>query len=130
MKIQRHHLHHLEQYGADLILGCKGFVWVGEHVKAMNSTTIEDQLNNSEQQLIKYKTTSKDMLQESRQSRCRIANAIHVLSSLGFALTLEVTLETIDLSSALNLGIDEMLRSKLRVLDAEREAEWRNSMTK
>ncbi|KAH8522753.1 hypothetical protein H0E87_003409 [Populus deltoides] len=89
VKIQRHHLHHLEQYGADLILGCKGFVWVGEHVKAMDSTTIEDQLNNSEQQLIKYKTTSKDMLQESRQSLCRIANAIHVLSSLGFTLTLE-----------------------------------------
>jgi hypothetical protein len=83
----------LEQYGADLILGCKlGFVWVGEHVKAMDSTTIEDQLNNTEQQLIKYKTTSKDMLQESRQS------------------------------SALNLGIDEMLRSNLYEI-------W-NSMTK
>jgi exosome complex component RRP4 len=114
----------LEQYGADLILGCKlGFVWVGEHVKAMDSTTIEDQLNNTEQQLIKYKTTSKDnMLQESRQSRCRIANAIHVLSSLGFSLTLEVIMETIDLSSALNLGIDEMLRSNLYEI-------W-NSMTK
>ncbi|KAL9407157.1 hypothetical protein Peur_004129 [Populus x canadensis] len=68
VKVQRHHLHHLEQYGADLILGC-GFVWVGEHVKAMDSTTIEDQLNNTEQQqLTKYNTTSKDMLQELRQS--------------------------------------------------------------
>ncbi|KAL3609262.1 hypothetical protein D5086_000282 [Populus alba] len=75
----------------------------------MDSTTTEDQLNNTEQQLTKYKTTSKDMLQESRQIRCRIANAIHVLSSLGFSLTLEVIPETIDLSSALNLGIDEML---------------------
>lgn len=93
----------------------------------MDSTTTEDQLNNTEQQLTKYKTTSKDMLQESRQIRCRIANAIHVLSSLGFSLTLEVIPETSDLSSALNLGIDEMLRSNLHVLDAEREDEWRNS---
>jgi exosome complex component RRP4 len=52
------------------------------------------------------------------------------LSILGFNVTLEVILETIDLSSTLNLGIDEMLGPEFHVLVAEREAERRTSMTK
>lgn len=71
-----------------------------------------------------YRTTTRQ-IQDNFQR-----HAARVLSSLGFSLTLEVILETTDLSSALNLGTDEMLRSNLHVLDADREAEWRNSMRK
>ncbi|CAK7336485.1 unnamed protein product [Dovyalis caffra] len=129
VKRQKHHFHHLEQYGVDLILGCNGFVWVGEHFEARDSI-VEDQLNDTEQPSTKSNMTSKDMPLETRRSICRIANAIRVLSTLGFNLTLEVIQETINLSSTLNLGIDEMLGSEFHVLVAEREAERRTSMTK
>lgn len=128
VKRQKHHFHHLEQYGVDLILGCNGFIWVGEHVEARDCI-VEDQLNNTEQQFTKSNTT-KEMPLETRRSICQIANAIRVLSILGFNVTLEVILETIDLSSTLNLGIDEMLGPEFHVLVAEREAERRTSMTK
>jgi exosome complex component RRP4 len=66
----------------------------------------EDPLNNTEQQHTKSNT-----------------NAIPILSTLGFNLTLEVMLETSNLSSTLNLAIDEMLGSEFHVLVAEREAD-------
>ncbi|KAJ6694808.1 hypothetical protein OIU74_014020 [Salix koriyanagi] len=72
----------------------------------------EDQLNNTEQQFTKSNTT-KEMPLETRQNICRIANAIRVMSILGFNVTLDVILETIDLSSTLNLGIDEMLGARV-----------------
>ncbi|KAJ6704853.1 PNAS-3 RELATED [Salix purpurea] len=128
VKRQKHHFHHLEQFGVDLILGCNGFIWVGEHVEVRESLA-EDQLNNIEQQFTKSNTT-KEMPLETRQNICRIANAIRVMSILGFNVTLEVILETIDLSSTLNLGIDEMLGAEFHVLVAEREAERRTLMTK
>jgi exosome complex component RRP4 len=82
----------------------------GEHVDARENIS-EDPLNNTEQQHTKSNT-----------------NAIPILSTLGFNLTLEVMLETSNLSSTLNLAIDEMLGSEFHVLVAEREAERRTSM--
>lgn len=32
VKRKKQHFHHLEKYNVDLILGCNGFIWVGEHV--------------------------------------------------------------------------------------------------
>src|SRR5262249_38833326 len=55
----------------------------------------------------------------SEKKECRIANAIRVLSTLGLNLTVEVILETINLSSTLNIGIEEMLWSEFHVLVAE-----------
>ena len=64
-----------------------------------------------------------------KQSICRIANAVRVLSILGFNITVEVIMDTMNLSSSLNLDIQEMLGSEFCVLVAEGEAEQR-SLTK
>ncbi|KAG5072325.1 hypothetical protein JHK86_007536 [Glycine max] len=42
VKRQKQHFHHLEEFGIDLILGCNGFIWVGEHVEAKDDM-VEDQ---------------------------------------------------------------------------------------
>ena len=62
-------------------------------------------------------------LLETRQSICRIANAVQVLSILGFNIAIEVIMDTMNLSSSLNLDIHEMLGSEFCVLVVEGEAE-------
>ncbi|KAK7852897.1 exosome complex component rrp4 like protein [Quercus suber] len=133
---RKQHFHHLEQYGVDLILGCNGFIWVGEHVEARDDM-VEDQVSKPEQQNIKSNKNSISLEEqeqtytpiETRQSICRIANAVRVLSILGFNITIEVIMDTMNLSSSLNLDIHEMLGSEFCVLVAEGEAE-RRSLTK
>ncbi|EEF37642.1 exosome complex component RRP4 homolog [Ricinus communis] len=129
VKRQKQHFHHLVQYDVDLILGCNGFIWVGEHVDARDSM-VEDQVNETEDQDTKSNKTFEEVPLETRRNICRIANAVRVLSTLGFSLTLEVILETFSLSSTLNLGIDEMPGPEFHVLVAEKEAERRSSLTK
>uniref|UniRef100_A0A2N9G526 Uncharacterized protein n=1 Tax=Fagus sylvatica TaxID=28930 RepID=A0A2N9G526_FAGSY len=136
VKRRKQHFHHVEQYGVDLILGCNGFIWVGEHVEAKDDM-VEDQVSKSEQLNIKSNKNSVSLEEqertytpiETRQNICRIANAVRVLSILGFNITIEVILETMNLSSSLNLDIHEMLGSEFCVLVAEGEAE-RRSLTK
>ncbi|CAK9175856.1 unnamed protein product [Ilex paraguariensis] len=136
VKRRKQHFHHLEQYGIDLVLGCNGFIWVGEHVEAKDDM-VEDQANKSEQQ--NSKSTSSPNLEEQeqtytpleiRQNICRTANAVRVLSNLGFNITVEAIMETVNLSSTLNLDIHEMLGAEFCVLTAEREAERRSMLTK
>lgn len=132
VKRRKQHFHHLEQYGIDLIIGCNGFIWVGEHIDARDKMLV-DQVNDSEQPITKSDQNSMDLdeqdetctLLETRQNICRIANAIRVLSMLGFNITLEVILETVNLSNSLTLDIHEMLGSEFYVLVAESEAERR-----
>ncbi|KAJ0027936.1 hypothetical protein Pint_36007 [Pistacia integerrima] len=134
VKRRKQHFHHLEQYGIDLILGCNGFVWVGEHVEARDTIVV----NDSEQLAKKSGGTSMDLDEqvenhtppETRQNICRIANAIRVLSALGFNVILEVITETVKLSNTMNLDIHEMLGSEFYVLVAEKEAERRSSLSK
>jgi exosome complex component RRP4 len=136
VKRRKQHFHHVEQYGVDLILGCNGFIWVGEHVEAKDDM-VEDQVSKPEKQNIKSNKNSVSLEEqertytpiETRQNICRIANAVRVLSILGFNITIEVILETMNLSSSLNLDIHEMLGSEFCVLVAEGEAE-RRSLTK
>ncbi|KAK9281525.1 hypothetical protein L1049_004428 [Liquidambar formosana] len=137
VKRRKQHFHNLEQYGIDLILGCNGFIWVGEHIEAKDPM-VEDQVNKSEQQNTKSSknfTRLEEQEQtytppETRQNICRTANAVRVLSTLGFNITVEVITETVELSSSLNLDIHEMLGSEFCVLVAEREAERRRLLTK
>ncbi|CAK9160112.1 unnamed protein product [Ilex paraguariensis] len=135
VKRQKQHFHHLEECGIDLVLGCNGFIWVGEHVESKDDA-VEDQANKSEQQ--NSKSTSSTNLEEReqtctqleiRQNICRMANAVRVLSNLGFNITVEVIMETVNLSSSLNLDIHEMLGAEFCVLTAEREAERRSMLT-
>ena len=54
---RKQHFHHLEQCGVDLILGCNGFIWVGEHVEAKDDM-VKDQASKLEQQNIKSNKNS------------------------------------------------------------------------
>ncbi|KAJ7977459.1 Exosome complex component RRP4 [Quillaja saponaria] len=130
VKRQKQHFHYLEQYGIDLILGCNGFIWVGEHVEVTDDM-VEDQGNKSGTSLTSLEVQERSYTPiETRQYICRTANAVRVLSTLGFNITLEVIKETIDLSLSVNLDIHDMLGSEFCVLVAEREAERRSSVKK
>ncbi|KAK2370793.1 exosome complex component RRP4 protein [Trifolium repens] len=118
VKRRKQHFHHLEQYGVDLILGCNGFIWIGEHVEAKDNM-VEDQANLSD--LHNY-----DAL-ETRKYICMAANAVRLLSTLGFIITLETIKEVIDLSISANLDIHDMFGSEFCVLVAEKEAAKRSS---
>ncbi|KAK3025332.1 hypothetical protein RJ639_043841 [Escallonia herrerae] len=137
VKRRKQHFHHLEQYGVDLIIGCNGFIWVGERVEAKDDMVVDDHVNKSEQHSSKSRnwTSLEEQEQtytpaETRQNICRIANAIRVLSTLGFNVTLDVIMETVYLSSSLNVEIHEMLGAEFCVLVAESEAERRSSSAK
>ncbi|VVB06564.1 unnamed protein product [Arabis nemorensis] len=62
---------------------------------------------------------------ETRQSISRIGNAIQVLSNLGFTITLEVIMETVNLSNTENIDIHDMRGSEFYVVVSENEAERR-----
>ncbi|KAI4301304.1 hypothetical protein L6164_034595 [Bauhinia variegata] len=119
-KRQKQHFHHPEQYGSDLILGHNVFIWVGAHIEARDDM-IEDQVNQSDPQVLgsnKISASLKEQEQnytalETRKYICRITNAITILSTLGFNLTLEIIKETVKPSLSLNLDIHEMLGSEL-----------------
>lgn len=134
VKRRKQHFHHLDQYGIDLILGCNGFIWVGEHVEVKDAM-VEDQVEKSEQQ--KNKPTISLAEQEltytpieTRLHICRTANAVRVLSSLGFSINVDVIAATVELSRSLSLDVHDMLGSEFSVLVAESEAERRSLLTK
>ncbi|EFH70219.1 hypothetical protein ARALYDRAFT_891345 [Arabidopsis lyrata subsp. lyrata] len=103
------HFHFIETLGIDLILGRNGFIWVGEHAQVQYPMVLDDEI-------ISLKT---------RQSILRIGNAIRVLSNLGFTVTLEVIMETFNLSNMENIDIHDMLGSEFHVLVTENQAERR-----
>ncbi|KAL2932028.1 Exosome complex component RRP4-like protein, partial [Bienertia sinuspersici] len=126
---RKQHFHQLDQYGVLLILGCNGYVWVGELIEAKDSMETDD-VKESE------KTNADSSLEvseqsytaaETRQNICRIANAIRVLSILGFNITIELILEIVNLSTSLNLDIHDMLGAEFCVAVAEKEAERRST---
>ncbi|XP_055813328.1 exosome complex component RRP4 homolog [Solanum dulcamara] len=135
VKRRKQHFHHLDQYGVDLIFGCNGFIWVGEHVDVKDAM-VEDQVNKSDPQnthsasLPGSSEEPTDTPLEIRQYICRIANAITVFSALGFMVNLDSVMETVTLSLSLNLGVHEMLEAEFHVRIAEQEAERRSTSTR
>lgn len=137
VKRRKQHFHHIEQYGIDLILGCNGYVWIGEHAEAKDDMLV-DQADESMQQRTKPRRISMSLEEqeqtytpfEIRKNICRTGNAIRILSTLGFSITIEAILETVSLSSSLNIEVYEMLGAEFCVLVAEREAERRVLSTK
>ncbi|KAF5206222.1 Exosome complex component rrp4-like protein [Thalictrum thalictroides] len=137
VKRRKQHFHHLEQYGIDLILGCNGFIWVGEHVEVRDAM-VEDQENKPDQ-LIKMSDRNLMSIEEQEQTYtpletrkviCRIANAVRVVSSLGFNLTVEQIMDIVEMSISPNIEIHEMLGAEFYVQIAEREVERRSSAGK
>ncbi|KAH6766327.1 ribosomal RNA processing 4 [Perilla frutescens var. hirtella] len=136
VKRRKQHFHYLDQYGIDLILGCNGFIWVGEHVEVRDDM-VEDLSDKSEQQNMKsWNTVGDEEVEETytppdtRQNICRTANAIRVLSTLGVMVAVEVITEIVDLSTSMNLDVHEMLGAEFSVIVAEKEAERRSLSTK
>lgn len=113
------HFHYIDSLGIDLILGCNGFIWVGEHGHVRDPMIVDDAKNTRRDQ-------SHTPL-ETRQTICRIGNAIQVFSNLGFTITLQVIMETVNLSYAMNIDVYDMLGSEFHVVVAENEAERRHA---
>ncbi|KAK9161365.1 hypothetical protein Syun_007706 [Stephania yunnanensis] len=131
VKRSKQHFHHLEELGIDLILGSNGYIWIGEHVEARDnqenpSNQQNDTSNGSYVNLAVPEKTYTAL--EKRQQICRIANAIRVLSSLGFNMTKEIIMEIVNLSITLNVEIHEMLGAEFYVRVAEKEVERRSSL--
>lgn len=133
IKKRKHHFSHLEEYGVDLILGCNGFIWVGEHVEVKDkmiedepTPTKPDTENNKSQKTISLEDQEEAYTPlKTRESICRIANAIRVLSTLGFTITVEVITEIVDMSVKRGVDVHDMLGAEFCVLVAEKEAERR-----
>ncbi|XP_077240625.1 ribosomal RNA processing 4 isoform X2 [Tasmannia lanceolata] len=129
VKRRKQHFHHLEQYGVDLIIGCNGFIWVGEHSEPMENDMLEDQESNKSNKKV---TILEEQEQthtpvETRQNICRIANAVRILSALGFNLSIEKVIDTAETSS--NIDIKDMLGAEFCVQVAEREVQRRSTLT-
>jgi exosome complex component RRP4 len=124
VKRRKQHFHHLEQYDVDLILGCNGFIWVGEHVVVEDN----DKISKTGDQKLRTEPETFTAL-ETRKHICRIANAIRVLSDLGFTLTVELIIETAE-ASASSIEINDMLGAEFYVQTAEREAKCRADLLK
>ncbi|CAH2063112.1 unnamed protein product [Thlaspi arvense] len=125
VKRSNNHFHYIESLGIDLILGRNGFIWVGEHVQVRDPMAVDDEMISS----YTYNTRKGQSHTpfETRQSILRIGNAIRVLSNLGFTVTLEVIMETVNLSNTKNIDIHDMLGSEFHVLIAENEAKRRSA---
>ncbi|XP_072961272.1 exosome complex component RRP4 homolog [Typha angustifolia] len=127
VKRRKQHFHHLEQYSVDMILGCNGYIWVGEHIEAGERNKIlEEQENKS---TVKEGDEASCTPLEIRKHICRMANAIRVLSILGFTLTVESIIETAEASSSSNIDIYDMLGGEFIIQTAEREVQRRASMS-
>lgn len=131
VKRSKHHFHYIESLGIDLIIGCNGFIWVGEHVEVRDPVMMID--GQKDDEMISSSSSTKEQSHtplETRQNICRIGNAIRVLSNLGFTVTVQVITETVNLSNSKNVDIHEMLGSEFHVLVAENEAERRREKRK
>lgn len=128
VKRRKQHFHHLEQYGVDLILGCNGFIWVGEHVEPRENEMVEDPENDPDAMHAMHKEEEETYTPlEIRQHICRIANSIRLLSALGFTISAEVIMETVEASVSSKIAIKEMLEAEFCVQTAEREVQRRLS---
>ncbi|KAH9327158.1 hypothetical protein KI387_007336, partial [Taxus chinensis] len=132
VKRRKQHFHFLEQYGVDMILGCNGFIWVGTHTHLQDTSRQGEEPDGSGQ---KESLSKKSVIQNSvdaddgrkvREHICRLANAIRVLCSLGFSISIELILETFEASVTWNVDIKDMLAAEFYVRIAEKEAERRS----
>ncbi|KAG0468121.1 hypothetical protein HPP92_017449 [Vanilla planifolia] len=119
VKRRKQHFHHLERFGVDLILGCNGFVWVGEHVEPGSVEDPESMARDAEQNFTPL---------EVRRHICRVANSVRLLSALGFYLTMEAIVDAADAGASSNTDINDMLCGEFYVQTVEREVQRRASL--
>ncbi|KAL9239211.1 hypothetical protein vseg_013551 [Gypsophila vaccaria] len=126
VKKRKQHFHQLDQYGVVVILGCNGYIWVGELTTAKDDMEVDNSEPTKGGYSILEEKEQHTTPLETRQNICRISNAIRVLSILGFNITIEVILEIFDLSTSMDVDIHDMLGAEFCVLVAEKEAERRS----
>ncbi|XP_003580149.1 exosome complex component RRP4 homolog isoform X4 [Brachypodium distachyon] len=124
VKRRKQHFHHLEQYDVDLILGCNGFIWVGQHVLVRENTELKEDQHKLSDEVDTFTSI------ETRKHICRLANAVRVLSALGFILTIELIIQTAEASLSSNVEINAMLGAEFYVQTAEREARRRADLVR
>ncbi|XP_008791547.1 exosome complex component RRP4 homolog isoform X2 [Phoenix dactylifera] len=128
VKRRKQHFHRLEQYCVDLILGCNGFIWVGEHLETGENDMLEDREKRpeiSKTNMIHEEQERTFTPLEVRRHICRIANAVRLLSALGFILTVESIIDTVEASASSNIEIKDMLGPEFYVQTVEREVQRR-----
>ncbi|CAN6482629.1 unnamed protein product [Victoria cruziana] len=133
VKRRKQHFHYLEQFGVDLILGCNGFIWVGGHAGSQKDDAFEDKEHSSSDANAKTSESSatvEDVPLRVRENICRIANAVRILSELGFYISVEVITDAIEASINWNFEIRDMLGAEFYVRIAEKEAQRRKSQPK
>ncbi|ERN12428.1 hypothetical protein AMTRI_Chr01g114410 [Amborella trichopoda] len=135
VKRRKQHFHYLEQYGVDLILGCNGYIWVGAHSDGGGknedfedlSAKLEDKMEVEVSPLAPHKEEASSVPLGTRENVCRLANAIRILSLLGFNISMELILDTVVASVTWNTTVRDMLGGEFYTRIAEREAERRSS---
>ena len=81
-------------------------------------------ISNEEQENLNAKAETFTPM-ETRKHICRLANAVRVLSALGFTLTVELIIQTAEASLSSDVEINDMLGAEFYVQTAEREAKRR-----
>lgn len=81
VKRQRHHFHHLENIGVDIILGCNGLVFISPHRDRPET----DSTFSKEQQ--ESRTSAAEPTAHEMEVVARTAQAVRALSQLGLAIT-------------------------------------------
>jgi exosome complex component RRP4 len=125
VKRLKQHFHSLKQYGVDMIIGCNGYIWIAasseeKTVDVQNSSSEpNDNSGNSEFGGVVIPLPV-------RQSICRLANSVRVLSALGFLIYPDVIIDTYEASISKDIALKDMLGPEFSVLVAEREAARRS----
>ncbi|KAL8152186.1 hypothetical protein V2J09_009946 [Rumex salicifolius] len=126
---RKHHFYNLEEYLVTLVIGCNGLIWVGESIEAKDNMMEEDEDSSPAADSLSHEESAQTPL-KTREIICRIANAIRVLSKLGFSVTKDVIMNLVDLSMDRSIDVHDMLAPEFFVLAAEAEAERRQKNRK
>uniref|UniRef100_M4EP11 Uncharacterized protein n=1 Tax=Brassica campestris TaxID=3711 RepID=M4EP11_BRACM len=110
-----------------LIIGFNGFI----RVQVIDPGMMD---NHKDDEMISSSSTKEQAILLSRLHKAYaewgMGNAIRVLSNLGFTVTLEVIMETVNLSNSKNIDTHDMLGSEFHVVVSENEAERRREKRK
>lgn len=118
VKRLKQHFHSLKQYGVDMIIGCNGYIWIAA---SFEEKTVDAQ-NSSSEPNDNSGNGEFGIPLPVRQSICRLANSVRVLSALGFLIYPDVIIDTYEASISKDIALKDMLGPEFSVLVAEREA--------
>eukprot|EP00249_Psilotum_nudum_P010386 c22508_g1_i1 orf=190-1218(+) len=145
VKRLKQHFHHLKEYGIDMIIGCNGYIWISassdtQKVEQCSSPAISPGIHAIENESFSRKGLNAGIWDEQseleeekrdfiplevREKICRFANAVRVLSTLGFLIHPDSIVDTYEASLSSGIDVKGMLGAEFCVRTAEREADHR-----